>query len=1274
MERLKLCNDLREAAVDNLINLPHLHEPAILFCLEKRYSQGEIYTYTGPILIAVNPFKKVPLYSNQILEMYYNRGLLKSQGVESLTALPPHVYAIADAAYRDMMTVIMQYSYPSSSTSLDGNTANQCILISGESGAGKTESTKIVLRYLTTVGSNSGVANCTGSVMDKILQSNPILEAFGNARTLRNDNSSRFGKFIELSFSKRGHIMGGVVRTYLLEKVRLSSQQPGERNFHIFYQMIAGATAEERRRWSLPSLRELHYLCQGGIFELRHVNDKDEFGDLRVAMDTLGFEAGTQVALLGVLAGLLHVGQLQFTHTADGEGSELASEATITASLSSAAALIGVPANELCSIMTVRRMTARAETYSIRLRPDQAVDARDAFAKALYGRLFEWIVQVINSSIRVEAKDARAYIGVLDIFGFECFKSNSFEQLCINYTNETLQQQFNQFVFKMEQLEYQREKIEWSFVEFPDNQDCLDLIEHRVSGIIAILDDECKLPKASDEKFAHRMYKVLQEHPRFSASAKHQRDGLFCIRHYAGMVVYSTKSFIEKNKDEIPREASTLLLRSSVSVVSHVFEPELSQDSNNRSDARGNSSKESLTDRTRTPASAGSSVGSQFRDQLHQLMQKIYATKPHYIRCLKPNDDNAPDLFDRHRTTEQLRYGGVLEAVRVARSGFPVRLTHLDFYSRYRLIAHPVRAAREHCPLVVPANTSCGEVVALCSQLMSLLLLPCDTSKDEESSNHIRSCAVSDMQIWQGKAPLIPESIQLGLTKVFFRKQAHDVLEARRSKRMFLAARRIQAVYRGYMHREFFRTMIWAIQLLQRVTRGYLARKYAAQERQQRASTRIQSQYRRYYHQKKYSTFLSAVIELQCALRRHIALRVINSLRTLQRTIRLQRISRGLLQRHAYSRFRRAIVALQCARRKHLAKIHLKSLRAAAKDLGRLQQSNEALKREIRELQAKAADETRRMRLELQSRQVEQTAAALQTELNRVSDELRRTKEALVHEQQKRFEVEKALSVASVELHSTRKLLQQLQSPVSSYEAPPLLNKIANGETSPPASTPSNFKKISVSRFDGNSAIRAPPNFPDIDSPTRITASSPASPRLQPHLKRPAPPIPTIAHVQEDVESVTTPAARRAHLRPRSLGRSGISSNQKNLELSTPDSSKLGGNVDPSEQRIASEFSSMTTPLPASTTRAAAVKPQLSGTQLPHSAKTHRRTMGKNAISVQVEDKGAESESKEALIMRAAQARVAMSNLDRSIDKFMERLKQVSDLHRITESFRVIHL
>jgi len=210
MERLKLCNDLREAAVDNLINLPHLHEPAILFCLEKRYSHGEIYTYTGPILIAVNPFKKVPLYSNQILEMYYNRGLLKSQGVESLTALPPHVYAIADAAYRDMMTVIMQYSYPSSSSSIDGNTANQCILISGESGAGKTESTKIVLRYLTTVGSSNGVANCTGSVMDKILQSNPILEAFGNARTLRNDNSSRFGKFIELNLLKERSYHGWI--------------------------------------------------------------------------------------------------------------------------------------------------------------------------------------------------------------------------------------------------------------------------------------------------------------------------------------------------------------------------------------------------------------------------------------------------------------------------------------------------------------------------------------------------------------------------------------------------------------------------------------------------------------------------------------------------------------------------------------------------------------------------------------------------------------------------------------------------------------------------------------------------------------------------------------------------------------------------------------------------------------------------------------------------------------------------------------------------------
>lgn len=493
-------NDDSETDVDNLISLPYLHEPAILHCLQQRYAPGDIYTYTGPILIAMNPFKKVPLYTNQILEIYYNEGLLKSQGIESGHHLPPHVYAIADNAYREMMKVIMSgYSAHSLSGKMSslstvsskspvppGASANHSILISGESGAGKTESTKIVLRYLTTVGNPAGDIHVeSGSVMDKVLQSNPILEAFGNARTNRNDNSSRFGKFIELCFNKRGHLIGGLIRTYLLEKVRLPTQQRGERNFHIFYQLAAGGSAAERERWGIDGFEQLQYVRHGGVFNLQSMDDAEEFQNLKHAFNILNFHAEDQDCIFSMMAALLHLGQVAFkgVHTQEGEGSEVDSAAQD--SLMRASRLLGLDADQVVKTLTVRRIVAMDETFDKRLTPLQASDARDALAKAIYGRLFDWIVRTINESIVVDSKLVRSSIGVLDIFGFECFAHNSFEQLCINYTNETLQQQFNQYIFKMEQIEYQKEKIEWSFIEFPDNQDCLDLIEHKVN-ILAV--------------------------------------------------------------------------------------------------------------------------------------------------------------------------------------------------------------------------------------------------------------------------------------------------------------------------------------------------------------------------------------------------------------------------------------------------------------------------------------------------------------------------------------------------------------------------------------------------------------------------------------------------------------------------------------------------------------------------------------------------------------------------------------------------------------------
>ena len=990
----------------------------------------------------MNPFKKVPLYTNQILEVYYNEGLLKSQGIESGTHLPPHVYAIADAAYREMMRVIMSgFTHGSSGKSPAGSTApglgsaNHSILISGESGAGKTESTKIVLRYLTTVGNSTGDMNVeSGSVMDKVLQSNPILEAFGNARTLRNDNSSRFGKFIELSFNKRGHLIGGLIRTYLLEKVRLPKQQRGERNFHIFYQLAGGATAEERERWGVEAVDQFEYVQHGGIYQLQSMDDAEEFANLKHAFSVLNFPDADRDCLLDMTAALLHLGQVNFrsVHDVEGEGSAVAEDVESRRSLARAAQLLGLEPDHIAQTLTVRTIVARSESYLKKLTPRQASDARDALAKAIYGRLFDWIVRTINVSIVVDAKLVRSSIGVLDIFGFECFAHNSFEQLCINYTNETLQQQFNQYIFKMEQIEYQKEKIEWSFIEFPDNQDCLDLIEHKVSGILAMLDDECRLGQASDEKLVWRMYKAYENNPRFMVTAPQKRDHQFCVRHYAGPVVYSAITFVEKNKDELPKEATTLLQGSSRTLLSALFGAdgqvgEAGEAVQRRGSALGNQGSGKM--KSSNAIAAMNTVGTQFKEQLHTLMGSIYATTPHYIRCLKPNDQNVSDSFNRMRITEQLRYGGVLEAVRVARSGFPVRLSHLDFFARYRPLANPFSPSTQGLPAFChKETTTSASMKVLCDQLINALWddsLPSDQPADGEVifANRRRS-RLADVALWQSKSSIAKQSVQLGLTKVFLRKPAHDMLESRRSRRITSAVRRIQCQFRCQQMRRWYLTMLYAIKMAQRVVRGTLARIRAHQIRTLRASIKIQRQFRRFFHQSRFLMLVNAVTLLQSHFRGVRSKRFVASVRQQTQALRLQRILRGLFGRHRWVRFRKAVVVLQNRMRKRRAKAQLRVLRIAAKDVGTLKQSNEALKSEIDALKARAAEERERMRQDMERNLVDKAAAAKMEEFNNLKAELENAYKLLEIEKSLHQQAEARLSVAENKLRKAQEELQ----------------------------------------------------------------------------------------------------------------------------------------------------------------------------------------------------------------------------------------------------------
>ena len=817
----------KEGRDNDLISLPHLHEPAILHSLSDRFFRGKIYTWTGPVLIAVNPFQRLPLYTDEILEIYRRDGLLRAQGMQSGSSdLEPHVFAIADRSYRQMMSEERK---------------SQAILISGESGAGKTESTKIVMLYLTTLGSaGSGTSEVVDtskadkagelSIMQRVLQSNPVLEAFGNARTLRNDNSSRFGKFIELGFSRAGHLLGARVQTYLLEKVRLAFHAAGERNYHIFYQLLRGCSEDDHHKYEfhdgvtggldLPNY--FHYTGQGGAPHLREFTDEAGLEYTLKAMRKLGWTKECIDNVLCLVAGLLHLGQIKFD-SVEKDGLETAEISQENNALEYSARLLGVDTDKLRAAVTERIIVARGQEIRTQLTPEKAVDARDALAKTIYGSLFLWVVDQVNQSIGWENdSDVRSSCGVLDIFGFECFAVNSFEQLCINYTNEALQQQFNQFIFKLEQAEYEAEKISWAFIEFPDNQDCLDTIQAPTIGILSMLDDECRLPKGSDMNWAKRMFEhylpeknqTESENTRFHATNIQKAKGVFSVRHFAGLVQYTAETnFMEKNKDEIPITAQALFETAPSALIKESYKVQQREN-------LGRAPVESEGKGGRAPKAK--TVGQQFKEQLQSLIDNVQKTDPHYIRCIKPNDASKPMLLTRKRTTEQLRYGGVLEAVRVARAGYPVRMVHETFFKRYRMLL-PTTPDE-----VLPWSMEGHEPQRLCVQLVDVVLEEGQKHKEATANGPLdpkeegisRSEKIRRMQN-QPIHMIFPKSdVQLGKTKVFMRKHPHDCLEAHRVFHQHASATVIQCWARGLAQQRALFIVQDAVLMIQRCYRG----------------------------------------------------------------------------------------------------------------------------------------------------------------------------------------------------------------------------------------------------------------------------------------------------------------------------------------------------------------------------------------------------------------------------------------------------------------------
>jgi myosin-5 len=948
----KLSDEERAEGRDNdIITLPHLHEPALLHAISERFFYGKIYTWTGPVLIAVNPFQRLPLYTEEILNSYRSEGLFRSQGMgDAQSDLDPHVFAVADRSYRQMMSEQRK---------------SQSILISGESGAGKTESTKIVMSYLTTIGGmgmDQGKEEGELSVMERVLQSNPVLEAFGNARTLRNDNSSRFGKFIELGFSRPGHLLGAKVQTYLLEKVRIAFHGSGERNYHIFYQLLRGASDEQKQKYHLHEgetggvelSNHFHYTKQGGAPSLREFTDEAGFAYTLKAMTALGWSDDTIDKVLGLIAGILHLGETDFGSKESSSGQD-AADVKDREKLERTASLLGVDADAMAVALTEKVVVARGEEIRTELTPDRAVDARDALAKTIYGALFLWVVDQVNHSICWEKNDeVRSSVGVLDIFGFECFDVNSFEQLCINFTNEALQQQFNMFIFKLEQAEYEAEQIEWAFIAFPDNQDCLDAIQQKKIGILSMLDDECRLPKGSDRNWAKRMYEqnlpgkdqVVSKSTRFSATKMQQANAIFCVRHFAGIVEYTAEtSFMEKNKDEIPLAAHNLFQQAPTELIRDVYAVQL-KESEDRTVAVA------ATNNKRGPAGPAKSktVGQQFKEQLTSLITSVEKTDPHYIRCLKPNDAAKPKMLTRKRLTEQLRYGGVLEAVRVARAGYPVRLTHQSFFQRYRMLLPAVPDEK------IPWSMEGREPQQLCVSLLVACL--------EEGKKHTETAA--DGQLDPGEPgitrfekirrmqnqpiPMVfPQTdVQLGLKKVFMRKPPHDALEAHRVFHQRAAVTMIQCWVRGLERRKKYYIIIDAVNDIQRFYRGKKGREKWTLLRGAKAGLLLTNHFHMQINRRKYVRAKKGVIRQQALFRGFAKRRVLASIKV-QTFVRLYRRLTN------YRKLKSALLALQCRVRVRIAQQGLKGLMGEQKNIGKLKENNDKLKMEMQSLKAMLA-------------------------------------------------------------------------------------------------------------------------------------------------------------------------------------------------------------------------------------------------------------------------------------------------------------------------------
>uniref|UniRef100_A0A8B9JXN5 Myosin VA n=1 Tax=Astyanax mexicanus TaxID=7994 RepID=A0A8B9JXN5_ASTMX len=867
---------------NDLTALSFLHEPAVLHNLRVRFLHyNSIYTYCGIVLVALNPYEELPIYGEEVIDVYSG---------QDMADMDPHIFSLAEDAYRTMIR----------------SEKNQSIIISGESGSGKTVSAKFTMRYFAVVG---GAAQQT-SVEEKVLASNPIMEAIGNAKTIRNDNSSRFGKYIEIGFGSKGDIIGANMRTYLLEKSRVVFQAPKERNYHIFYQLCASRELPEMRALKLSSAENFRYTSQGKDINIPGTDDVMELENTRNALTILGiehlFQPDQQMELFRILAAVLHLGNVNIQ--ASGRGGDRSYINGDDGFLVVFSKLMGVEGSQMAHWLCHQRLAVGGEMLVKPMSGQQANDARDALAKHIYGQLFTWIVQRLNSALRAQREQPKTFIGVLDIYGFETFDRNSFEQFCINYANEKLQQQFNRHVFQLEQEEYVREELPWNRIEFSDNQPCITLIEGSL-GLLDLLDEECRVPKGSDENWARKLY---DQHLNNSHNFRKPRmsNSAFIILHFADMVQYECVGFLDKNRDTVFEEPINIMRASQSDLVAELFQ----QQSAGGSISASSVPNGGVRSGKRAHREHKLTVGFQFRQSLQLLMDTLNSTTPHYVRCIKPNDLKKSFMFDPKRAVQQLRACGVLETVRISAAGYPSRWTYEEFFGRYRVLLRGYSAQ--------------DDLRVLCQNTIPALILD-------------------------------PDQYCFGKTKVFFRAGQVAVLEKLRAERLRAAGVLIQSWVRGWMQRRWYQQLRRSTLTLQRYTRGALARRLAWTLRYTRAALIIQKTFRMVMVRQLFISIREATITIQAFARGMQARHAYRVLVAERAAVRLQAWVRCCLTRRWFRRVRAAVVLLQCCVRRKAARRELRRLRAEARSVEKYRELNKGMEVKLMQLQLRADQQVR---------------------------------------------------------------------------------------------------------------------------------------------------------------------------------------------------------------------------------------------------------------------------------------------------------------------------